>query len=74
MRERARDTRTWSGRRGHREITRYPVAEKTTRSKAVSLYFQGMDGDQLANGDHRSVTCARSAARRSAALRAHPRR
>ncbi|KOT43541.1 MULTISPECIES: hypothetical protein [Streptomyces] len=33
------------------------MAEKTTRSKAVSLYFQGMDGDQLADGD-RSVTLA----------------
>lgn len=51
-----KDERTWSDWRGYREVTAYTGAEKTTRSKSVSLYLQGMDGDRKKDGGKRSVS------------------
>ncbi|WP_399144446.1 RHS repeat-associated core domain-containing protein [Streptomyces sp. MK7] len=50
--------RTWSDWRGYREVTTYTGALNTTRSKSVSLYFQGMDGDKQKDGTTRSVSLA----------------
>ncbi|MGW2280380.1 RHS repeat-associated core domain-containing protein [Streptomyces sp. NPDC001770] len=51
------DERTWSDWRGYQQVTEYKGASDTTRSKKVSLYMQGMDGDKLKNGT-RSVGVA----------------
>ncbi|MFF3819282.1 polymorphic toxin-type HINT domain-containing protein [Streptomyces bluensis] len=48
--------RTWSDWRGYRQVTVQTGAESTTRSKTVSLYMQGMDGDKKKDGTTRSVT------------------
>ncbi|MFI7345395.1 RHS repeat domain-containing protein [Streptomyces sp. NPDC049936] len=50
--------RTWSVWRGYRQVTAYSGALKTTRSKTVSLYLQGMDGDKKKDGTTKSVTVA----------------
>ncbi|MFF6780675.1 RHS repeat-associated core domain-containing protein [Streptomyces sp. NPDC012510] len=50
------DERTWSDWRGYRQVTIHKGAIGTTRSKTVSLYFQGMDGDKKAEGSTRSVS------------------
>ncbi|GAA4904489.1 RHS repeat-associated core domain-containing protein [Streptomyces coeruleoprunus] len=50
--------RTWSDWRGYRQVTVYTGAKTTTRSKTVSVYMQGMDGDKLKNGTTRSVSIA----------------
>nr|WP_037677282.1 RHS repeat-associated core domain-containing protein [Streptomyces griseus] len=52
------DERTWSDWRGYREVTVTKGAVGTTRSKTVSLYMQGMDGDRKADGTSRSVSLA----------------
>ncbi|MEF9906433.1 RHS repeat-associated core domain-containing protein [Streptomyces sp. P9-A2] len=52
------DERTWSDWRGYREVTVTKGAVGTTRSKTVSLFFQGMDGDKKADGTTRSVSVA----------------
>ncbi len=49
------DERTWSQWRGYRKVTSYTGSSAVTRSKAVSLYLQGMDGDKTSTGT-RSVT------------------
>ncbi|WP_405526879.1 RHS repeat-associated core domain-containing protein [Streptomyces canus] len=48
--------RTWSDWRGYREVTVYTGATSTTRSKTVSLYMQGMNGDKKKDGTTRSVS------------------
>ncbi|MGC5361653.1 RHS repeat-associated core domain-containing protein [Streptomyces sp. DT24] len=48
--------RTWSDWRGYRQVTVYSGAKDTTRSKSVSVYMQGMDGDKRKNGTAASVT------------------
>ncbi|MET9538047.1 polymorphic toxin-type HINT domain-containing protein [Streptomyces sp. NPDC006553] len=50
-----KDERTWSNWRGYRQVTVYSGALQTTRSKTVSLYMQGMDGDEKKDGTTRSV-------------------
>lgn len=52
------DERTWSDWRGYRQVTVTKGAVGTTRSKTVSLYMQGMDGDKKADGTTRSVSVA----------------
>ncbi|MEU0281268.1 RHS repeat-associated core domain-containing protein [Streptomyces sp. NPDC006195] len=52
------DERTWSDWRGYREVTVTKGALGSTRSKTVSLFFQGMDGDKKADGTTRSVGLA----------------
>ncbi|MFR9676914.1 RHS repeat domain-containing protein [Streptomyces sp. TR02-1] len=49
------DERTWSDWRGYRKVTTYTGAEGTNRSKHVTLYMQGMDGDKTETGS-RNVT------------------
>ncbi|QPK50800.1 RHS repeat-associated core domain-containing protein [Streptomyces gardneri] len=53
-----KDERTWSDWRGYRQVTAYTGALQTTRSKTVSLYMQGMDGDRKKDGTTKSVTIA----------------
>ncbi|MGW4776941.1 TreTu family toxin [Streptomyces filamentosus] len=48
--------RTWSTWRGYRQVTVYTGALQTTRSKTVSLYMQGMDGDKKKDNTTKSVT------------------
>ncbi|MFE8973758.1 DUF5615 family PIN-like protein [Streptomyces cyaneofuscatus] len=50
--------RTWSAWRGYRQVTVYSGAMGTTRSRTVSLYMQGMDGDKKNDGTTRSVSVA----------------
>ncbi|MEV6795922.1 polymorphic toxin-type HINT domain-containing protein [Streptomyces sp. NPDC051320] len=52
------DERTWSDWRGYAQVTSYTGALKTTRSKTVSLYLQGMDGDKKKDGTTRAVSVA----------------
>ncbi|CAO0833779.1 YD repeat-containing protein OS=Streptomyces microflavus OX=1919 GN=Smic_54190 PE=4 SV=1 [Streptomyces microflavus] len=61
--------RTWSGWRGYRQVTVYSGAADTTRSRTVSLYMQGMDGDKKKDGTTRSVNIAPLASPRSASRR-----
>ncbi|MFF5492568.1 RHS repeat-associated core domain-containing protein [Streptomyces aquilus] len=49
------DERTWSQWRGYRKVTEYTGSSDVTRSKKVSLFLQGMDGDKTSSGT-RSVT------------------
>ncbi|MFF5932016.1 polymorphic toxin-type HINT domain-containing protein [Streptomyces hydrogenans] len=51
-----KDERTWSDWRGYRQVTVYSGALQTTRSKTVSLYMQGMDGDKKKDGTTKAVT------------------
>ncbi|MGW4743528.1 polymorphic toxin-type HINT domain-containing protein [Streptomyces sp. NPDC004290] len=53
-----KNERTWSDWRGYRQVTVYTGALQTTRSKTVSLYMQGMDGDKKKDGTIRSVSIA----------------
>lgn len=52
--------RTWSDWRGYREVTVYKGAQKTgvPRSKTVSLYMQGMNGDKNKDGTTKARTVA----------------
>ena len=50
------DERTWSDWRGYRQVTAYSGAEDVTRSKSISVYLQGMDGDKKQDGTTRSVS------------------
>lgn len=52
------DERTWSDWRGYRQVTVQTGATSGTRSKTVSLYLQGMDGDKKKDGTTKSVTVA----------------
>ncbi|MGW0704918.1 RHS repeat-associated core domain-containing protein [Streptomyces sp. NPDC002643] len=52
------DERTWSDWRGYRQVTSYTGATDVTRSKTVSLYLQGMNGDKKKDGTTKSVTLA----------------
>ncbi|CAO0834560.1 hypothetical protein SMICM17S_06592 [Streptomyces microflavus] len=51
-----KDERTWSDWRGYRQVTVYGGAKDAARSKTVSLYLQGMDGDKKKDGTTRAVT------------------
>ncbi|MFF2408322.1 RHS repeat-associated core domain-containing protein [Streptomyces sp. NPDC058092] len=51
-----KEERTWSDWRGYRQVTVYSGAKDTTRSKTVSVYLQGMDGDKKKDGTTRAVT------------------
>ncbi|WP_367322735.1 polymorphic toxin-type HINT domain-containing protein [Streptomyces sp. HUAS ZL42] len=51
-----KDERTWSDWRGYRQVTAWTGATDVTRSKAVSLYLQGMDGDKNKDGTTKSVS------------------
>ncbi|WP_232838525.1 RHS repeat domain-containing protein [Streptomyces geranii] len=48
--------RTWSDWRGYRTVTAVKGASTETRSKTVSVYLQGMDGDRQKDGTTRSVS------------------
>ncbi|WP_334521902.1 polymorphic toxin-type HINT domain-containing protein [Streptomyces sp. B21-105] len=49
--------RTWSDWRGYRQVTAYKGSRNApARSKTVSLYMQGMDGDPNKNGTAKSVS------------------
>ncbi|MEU7012615.1 RHS repeat-associated core domain-containing protein [Streptomyces sp. NPDC046385] len=56
--------RTWSDWRGYREVTVYKGARNlpTPRSKTVSLYMQGMNGDKNKDGTTKSVSVGALAA------------
>ncbi len=47
--------RTWSEWRGYRDVTVYSGALDTTRSKTVSRYLQGMNGDKNKDGTTKTV-------------------
>ncbi|MER5209266.1 polymorphic toxin-type HINT domain-containing protein [Streptomyces sp. NPDC002838] len=51
-----KDERTWSDWRGYRQVTAFTGATAVTRSKTVSLFLQGMDGDKKKDGTTKSVT------------------
>lgn len=53
-----KDERTWSEWRGYRQVTVYNGAKDATRSKTVSLYMQGMDGDKNKDGTTKTVSIA----------------
>ncbi|MFM9607719.1 polymorphic toxin-type HINT domain-containing protein [Streptomyces niveiscabiei] len=53
-----KDERTWSDWRGYRQVTAWTGAKNVTRSRTVSLYFQGMDGDKNQTGPADSVSLA----------------
>ncbi|MEU5825859.1 polymorphic toxin-type HINT domain-containing protein [Streptomyces sp. NPDC047803] len=53
-----KDERTWSEWRGYRDVTTYTGALDTTRSKSVSRYMLGMDGDKNTDGTTKSVSTA----------------
>nr|WP_240124430.1 RHS repeat-associated core domain-containing protein [Streptomyces sp. MUM 136J] len=53
-----KDERTWSDWRGYQKVTAYTGATSVTRSKSVSLYLQGMDGDKKKDGTTKAVTVA----------------
>lgn len=48
--------RTWSTWRGYATVTSWTGALSGTRSKTVSRYMQGMNGDKIKAGGTRSVT------------------
>jgi RHS repeat-associated protein len=52
------DERTWSDWRGYRQVTAWTGATDVTRSRTVSVYFQGMDGDKNQDGTTKSVSVA----------------
>lgn len=47
--------RTWSEWRGYRQVTSYTGALSTNRSKTVSQYLQGMNGDKNRDGTTKTV-------------------
>lgn len=51
-----KEERTWSDWRGYRQVTVIRGARDKTRSKTVSLYLQGMNGDLKKDGTTKSVT------------------
>ncbi|WP_416983079.1 RHS repeat-associated core domain-containing protein [Streptomyces sp. T028] len=51
-----KDERTWSDWRGYQQVTAWTGATDVTRSKTVSLYLQGMDGDKNQDGTTKSVS------------------
>ncbi|MGQ4385535.1 RHS repeat-associated core domain-containing protein [Streptomyces sp. SAS_270] len=51
-----KDERTWSDWRGYHQVTVQTGATSVTRSKTVSLYLQGMDGDKNKDGTTKSVS------------------
>jgi RHS repeat-associated protein len=53
-----KDERTWSDWRGYQKVTVHTGAADTTRSKTVSVYLQGMNGDKNKNGTTKSVSVA----------------
>ncbi|MEV6328658.1 RHS repeat-associated core domain-containing protein [Streptomyces sp. NPDC051909] len=54
--------RTWSDWRGYREVTVYKGSRNApVRSKTVSLYMQGMNGDPNKDGTTKSVSIAKLA-------------
>ncbi|MFG2815234.1 polymorphic toxin-type HINT domain-containing protein [Streptomyces sp. NPDC048410] len=53
-----KDERTWSDWRGYSQVTLLTGATSVTRSKTVSLYLQGMNGDKNKDGTTKSVTVA----------------
>ncbi|MCH0566261.1 RHS repeat-associated core domain-containing protein [Streptomyces sp. MUM 2J] len=53
-----KDERTWSDWRGYRQVTALTGATSATRSKTVSLYLQGMNGDKKKDGTTKSATVA----------------
>ncbi|MEU8523631.1 HNH/endonuclease VII fold putative polymorphic toxin [Streptomyces sp. NPDC048577] len=54
-----KDERTWSDWRGYRQVTVYKGSHNIpVRSKTVSLYMQGMDGDKNKDGTAKSVSLA----------------
>ncbi|MFB9733550.1 polymorphic toxin-type HINT domain-containing protein [Streptomyces thermocoprophilus] len=54
-----KDERTWSDWRGYRQVTVYTGSRNApARSKTVSVYMQGMDGDRNKNGTVKSVSAA----------------
>ncbi|MFI9547841.1 polymorphic toxin-type HINT domain-containing protein [Streptomyces sp. NPDC052016] len=54
----AKDERTWSDWRGYRQVTAWTGATDVIRSRTVSVYFQGMDGDKNKDGTIKSVSVA----------------
>ncbi|MFJ2829125.1 RHS repeat-associated core domain-containing protein [Streptomyces sp. NPDC087263] len=50
------DERTWSIWRGYQKVTVYTGALDRTRSKTVTTYMQGMNGDRKKDGTTRSAT------------------
>ncbi|MYS41282.1 RHS repeat-associated core domain-containing protein [Streptomyces sp. SID5998] len=50
-----KDERTWSDWRGYRQVTAWTGATSTTRSKTVSLYLQGMNGDKNKDATTKAV-------------------
>ncbi|MCX5263199.1 polymorphic toxin-type HINT domain-containing protein [Streptomyces sp. NBC_00199] len=50
--------RTWSEWRGYAQVTVWTGATDRTRSKTVSLYLQGMHGDEKSDGTSKSVSVA----------------
>ncbi|WP_230195997.1 polymorphic toxin-type HINT domain-containing protein [Streptomyces coriariae] len=53
-----KDERTWSEWRGYAQVTAWTGATDVTRSRTVSLYLQGMDGDKKSDGTAKSVSVA----------------
>ncbi|MDX3800617.1 RHS repeat-associated core domain-containing protein [Streptomyces sp. AK04-3B] len=53
-----KDERTWSEWRGYTQVTAWTGATDVTRSKTVSLYLQGMHGDEKSDGTTKSVSVA----------------
>ncbi|MGW4273292.1 polymorphic toxin-type HINT domain-containing protein [Streptomyces seoulensis] len=53
-----KDERTWSDWRGYRQVTAWTGATSVTRSKTVSLYLQGMNGDKNKDATTKSVSLA----------------
>ncbi|MGV9991606.1 polymorphic toxin-type HINT domain-containing protein [Streptomyces sp. NPDC003374] len=51
-----KNERTWSDWRGYRQVTAWTGATPVTRSKTVSLYMQGMDGDKNKDGTTKTVS------------------
>ncbi|MGW7169382.1 polymorphic toxin-type HINT domain-containing protein [Streptomyces sp. NPDC054884] len=50
--------RTWSEWRGYAQVTAWTGATDRTRSKTVSLFLQGMHGDEKSDGTTKSVSVA----------------
>ncbi|MDN3021615.1 polymorphic toxin-type HINT domain-containing protein [Streptomyces sp. S.PB5] len=53
-----KDERTWSEWRGYAQVTAWTGATGVTRSKSVSLFLQGMNGDLKKDGTTKSVSVA----------------
>lgn len=53
-----KEERTWSEWRGYAQVTAWTGATDVTRSRTVSLYLQGMHGDEKTDGTTKSVSVA----------------